>query len=63
MKIKLNALGFGNKGQIIVGEAVIAIGLGIAAIGLLYIRNTQQWVCASNKNALDYMEKTYHDLQ
>lgn len=64
MKIKLNAIGFGNKQQVLRGEGLIALGLILTAAGLIYIRCTQQWICANgNKHAIDFMVDVYNELK
>lgn len=64
MKIKLNAIGFGNKQQILRGEGLIALGLILTAAGLIYIRRTQEWVCANgNEHAIDFMMDVFNELR
>lgn len=69
MKIKLNALGFGEGKLIYLAEnlmkgGLLAIGLGLATTisGFLLQVNSQEWNITSDQNTLDHYEEVYSCL-
>ena len=60
MKIKLNSLGFSEIKYIRIGERLIFVGIGLVALGLLTIKNTQEWVVGTTPEHWKHF-KNIHD--
>lgn len=65
MKINLNAIGFTNKGWIIVGEKLLKSGvclsiggLTLVTLGVISVTKSQEWICAST----DEQVKTFMEI-